>query len=144
MEEVKKFVDLFIPKPGTKDYRKIVQLLKDSASKLKMEWLYINRLCAAVVGFIVSLIILFAAHKIAINYQFTEPTSDYNLLGTMSESQEKKALETTEKDNYFLKKYQYDYDVTQQILNKDIAESDQYGMCSAEELDIVNERIWNK
>lgn len=141
---VKKFVDLFIPKSGSKDYRKIVQLLKDSASKLKIEWLYINRLCAAVGGFIVSFIILFASHKIAINYQFTEPTSDYNLLGTMSESQEKKAMETTEKDNYFLKKYQYDYDVTEQILYKDIAESDQYGMYSASELDKINERIWGK
>ena len=50
----KKFVDLFIPKPGSKDYRKIVQLLKDSASKLKIEWLYINRLFAAVGGFVVS------------------------------------------------------------------------------------------
>ena len=141
---VKKFVDLFIPKSGSKDYRKIVQLLKDSASKLKMEWLYINRLVAAVVGFIVSFIILFAAHKIAINYQFTEPTSDYNLLGTMSESQEKKAMETTEKDNYFLKKYQYDYDVTQQILTRDITESDQYSMCSADEITVISERIWGK
>ncbi|MBR3614274.1 MAG: hypothetical protein IKL55_03755 [Clostridia bacterium] len=141
---VKKFVDLFIPKPGTKDYRKIVQLLKDSASKLKMEWLYINRIFAAVGGFVVSLIILIAAHKMAINYQFTEPTSDYNLLGSMSESQEKKAMETTEKDNYFLKKYQYDYDVTEQILYADIAESDQYGMSSSTELDKINERIWGK
>ena len=141
---VKKFVDMFIPKQGSKDYRKIVQLLKDSASKLKIEWLYINRLCASVVGFVISLIILIMAHKMAINYQFTEPTSDYNLLGTMSESQEKKAMETTEKDNYFLKKYQYDYDVTETILYADIAESDQYGMSSPEELDKVNERIWGK
>ena len=141
---VKKLVDSFIPKQGSKDYRKIVQLLKDSASKLKIEWLYINRLCAAVGGFFISLIILIAAHKMAINYQFTEPTSDYNLLGSMSESQEKKAMETTEKDNYFLKKYQHDYDVTEQILYADIAESDQYSMCSSEELDKVNERIWGK
>ena len=141
---VKKFVDLFIPKPGSKDYRKIVQLLKDSASKLKMEWLYINRIVFAVGGFIVSFIILVAAHKIAINYQFTEPTSDYNLLGTMSESQEKKAMETTEKDNFFLKKFQYDYDVTQSQLTAEIVESDQYGMCSADEIKIISDRIWGK
>ncbi len=140
----KKFVDLFIPKQGSKDYRKIVQLLKDSASKLKLEWLYINRLAAAAVGFVISLIILFAAHKMAINYQFTEPTADYNLLGSMSESQEKKAMETTEKDNYFLKKYQYDYTVTEEILYADVAESDQYGMNSAEELDTITARIWEK
>ena len=143
-EYIKKFVDCFIPKQGTKDYRKIVQLLKDSASKLKMEWLYINRICTAVIGFIVTLVILFAAHKMAINYQFTEPTADYNLLGSMSESQEKKALETTEKDNYFLKKYQYDYSVTEEILKEDIADSDQYGMSSPEDLDAITTRIWEK
>ena len=140
----KKFVDLFIPKQGSKDFRKIVQLLKDSASKLKIEWLYINRLGIAVLGFILGIIIMFAAHKMAINYQFTEPTADYNLLGTMSESQEKKARETTEKDNYFLEKYQNDYDITEEKLLEAIAESDQYGMSSAEELETIKTRIWGK
>ncbi len=141
---VKKFVDCFIPKNGTKEYRKIVKLLKDSASKLKMEWLYINRITASIVGFVVSLIILFAAHKIAINFQFTEPTSDYDLLGTMSESQEKKAMQTTEKDNVFLRKFQYDYDVTEEELKEEIAESDEYGDSSPEDLDTITERIWGK
>lgn len=35
---IKRFVDLFIPKEGTKDYRKMKDLLKKSASKQKMEW----------------------------------------------------------------------------------------------------------
>ena len=51
---IKKIVDLFIPKKGTKDYRKVQKLLKDSASKLKMEWLYVNRITLAIVTFIVS------------------------------------------------------------------------------------------
>lgn len=140
----KKFIDLFIPKQGTKDYRKIVQLLKDSASKLKMEWLYINRLCAAIIALVGSLIVLFTAHKMAIDFQFTEPTADYNLLGSMSEQQEKKAMETTEKDNVFLYKYQYDYEVTQEILAKDVAESEEYGMSTEEELETIVERIWEK
>ena len=40
---IKRVVDLFIPKKGTKEYRKTTQMLKDSASPLKMEWLYVNR-----------------------------------------------------------------------------------------------------
>ena len=140
----KKIVDYFIPKQGTKEYRKNVQLLKDSASKLKMEWLYINRITVALACLVCSLIILISAHKMAINYQFTEPTSDYDLLGSMSESQEKKAMETTEKDNVFLKKFQYDYDVTQEDLRKEIEESDEYGGSSDDDLEIITERIWNK
>ncbi len=139
----KKVIDCFIPKQGTKEYRKIVQLLKDSASKLKMEWLYINRMCAAVVGVICALIVLFMAHKMAINYQFTEPTSDYNLI-SMSEKDEKKAMETTEKDNVFLYKFQYDYEVTKDILAKDVADSDEYGASTEEELEAITERIWEK
>ncbi len=140
----KKFIDLFIPKQGTKDYRKIIQLLKDSASKLKMEWLYINRLGAAIIALVGSLIVLFTAHRMAINFQFTEPTSDYDLLGSMSDQQEKKAMETTEKDNVFLYKYQYDYEVTQEILAKDVAESEEYGSSTEEELETIVERIWEK
>ena len=140
----KKFIDLFIPKQGTKDYRKIVQLLKDSASKLKMEWLYINRLGAAIIALVGSLIVLFTAHKMAIDFQFTEPTADYNLLGSMSEQQEKKARESQKSDNVFLYKYQYDYEVTQEILAKDVAESEEYGMSTEEELETIVERIWEK
>ncbi len=40
----KRITDLFIPKKGTKEYLKVQKLLKDSASKLKMEWLYVNRI----------------------------------------------------------------------------------------------------
>ena len=78
----KKIVDLFIPKKGTKEYLKIQKLLKDSASKLKMEWFYVNRLTMALVGFCVALFIMLYGHHMAIVYVYTEPTSDYNLLRT--------------------------------------------------------------
>ena len=77
---IKKFVDLFMPKEGTKDYRKIQKLLKDAASPLKMEWLYINRIVYAVIVFLASLLIFIQLHNISINYVYTEPTTDYNLL----------------------------------------------------------------
>ncbi len=143
---IKKFVDLFIPKKGTKDYNKTIKLLKDSASKLKIEWLYINRLTAAACCFTGAIIILFAAHKTAINYQFTEPTADYNLMGSMTETQERKAMQVTEMDNVFLEKYQYDYDVTYEILAEEIAESDEYGngQNSEDQLKFITDRVWEK
>ena len=141
---VKKFVDMFIPKDGTKEYRKTVKLLKDSASKLKMEWLYIDRLMYAVVAFVVALAIMFAAHKMAINYQYTEPTSDYNLLGNMNESQTKKAMETTEKDNVFLDMFRNDLNVTEDVLREAIINSEEYGSGDEDEITKVTERIWKK
>ena len=77
---IKKIVDLFVPKEGTKEYRKVKQLLKDSASSQKMRWLYINRICLAIVTFFASLVIFMQLHKVAINYVYTEPTTDYDII----------------------------------------------------------------
>ena len=77
---IKKIVDLFIPKDGTKEYRKVQQLLKDAASYLKMEWLYINRITLAVATGIISIILFGYLHQIAIDYVYTEPTTTYDII----------------------------------------------------------------
>ena len=64
----KKIVDLFLPKKGTKEYKKVSDLLKDAASPLKMEWVYINRICIAIVTFIASIFMFMYLHKVAIDY----------------------------------------------------------------------------
>ncbi len=81
---IKKVVDLFIPKKGTKDYRKLVELLKKAASKQKMEWLYINKMCLAVVVGVVSLFMYTQLHKISIDYIYKTPTatSEYDIIRT--------------------------------------------------------------
>ena len=40
---IRKFINLIMPKKGTKEYRLKTKLMKESATKLKMEWLYIDR-----------------------------------------------------------------------------------------------------
>ena len=77
---IKKIVDLFIPKEGTREYRKVSQLLKDSASSLKMEWLYINRITLAIITCIVSIILFVQLHNVAVEYIYTEPTTDYDII----------------------------------------------------------------
>lgn len=77
---MKKIVDLFMPKDGTKEYRKVQKLLKDSASPLKMEWLYVNRIVAFIIVFCASLVIFMQLHQVSINYVYTEPTVDYDLI----------------------------------------------------------------
>ena len=71
---------MFIPKEGTKEYRKTKQLLKDAASHLKMEWLYINRITLSIITCIVSLVVFIYLHQLAIDYIYTEPTTEYNIL----------------------------------------------------------------
>ena len=77
---VKKVVDLFIPKEGTKEYRKVKQLLKDAASYLKLEWLYINRIMLAIVTCIISIVLFVQLHNVAVDYIYEEPTTDYDIM----------------------------------------------------------------
>lgn len=77
-------------KKGTKEYRKTTQMLKDSASPLKMEWLYVNRISLAIVTFIVSIIVFSQLHMIAINYVYTEPTTEYDIIGDLEQKIRKK------------------------------------------------------
>ena len=101
---IKKIVDLFIPKKGSADYRKMVRLLKESASKNKIEWLYVNRILFAIGSFIITLFLCFQLHVISVQFVYTEPTSDNNILGDMSDSDQRKAEQKTQEDNKILEK----------------------------------------
>ena len=99
---VKKFVNLFIPKQKTKEYRKLKQDLKDAASKDKIEWFYINRILLCIIVFIVSMVVMARLHKIVIDSVYTDPVTDFSVVGTISEKDIKKGMEITESDNEYI------------------------------------------
>lgn len=110
---LKQAINCFIPKAGTKDYRKMQDLMKESASKAKMEWIYVNRLVLTIVTFICSIIFFIILHKVAINYVYTNPTTRQEVLGSLSEKNQKAAEELTKQDNYFLDKLKGNLKITQ-------------------------------
>ena len=126
IKPVKKFVDLFIPKDGTKERRKIKEALKAAASKQKIEWLYINRLVLTVVVFFASIVIFIMLHNVQINYIYTEPTTDYDLIGEMNDRDYRKAMETTETHNYFLDMFRGHLDTTQEDIERAMRRSTYY------------------
>ena len=140
----KKIIDLFLPKNGTKEHRKVKELLKDAASPMKMEWIYINRICIAVVTFITSIIVFMYLHQIAINYVYTQPTSDYNLIGGMSEKDEKKAIELTEQDNIFIDRFRGKINTTIEDVDRALRISKYYVDAKDEEITKAAERIFQK
>lgn len=123
---IKRVINAFIPKKGTKDYRKMQQLLKDSASKSKMEWVYVNRIALAVVAFVATIIFTAQLHRISINYIYSEPTTRTTVLGTLSEKDQKKAQELTEQDNFFLDKFKGKLDTTEEDIKKAMIKSKYY------------------
>ncbi len=141
---IKKIVDLFIPKERTKEYRKVKQLLKDSASSQKIQWLYINRISLAIVTFFASIIIFTQLHIVAINYVYTEPTTDYNIIGGLSEKDERKAMELTEQDNIILNQFRGKINTTQEQVKMAVERLDYYEDADEEEINTATERIYDK
>ncbi len=140
---LKKIINLFIPKKGTKDYRKMQNLLKDSASKSKMEWVYVNRIMLAIVAFISTIVLTTQLHRISIEYVYNEPTTRTTVLGKLSDKDQVKAENLTEQDNYFLNKFKGKLDVTVQDIQKAMIKSDYYTE-NDENLKTDSERILKK
>lgn len=141
---IKKVIDMFIPKDGTKEKRKLRELIKDSASKDKIEWIYVKRLLLTVVTFFASLVIFGQLHKIQINYVYTEPTSTYNIVGEMSGKDLKKAEEITKSDNKFLEKFKGKTDTTQADIEKAMKKSSDYKNSTDAEISTAAERVLGK
>lgn len=144
IKPVKRFVDLFIPKDGTKERRKIKEALKDAASKQKIEWLYINRLTLTVVVFIASIIMFMMLHNVQINYIYTEPTTDYDLIGELDDRDYRKAMETTETHNYFLDMFRGKLNTTQDDIEKAMRRSTYYRDADEETITSNAEQILEK
>ena len=143
-KKLKKVIDLFIPKQGTKDYRKVKDLLKDAASKLKMEWLYVNRISLSIVAFFASLMFMIILHNVQVDYIYTQPTTDYDLVGTMTEKDQKNAEEITKIDNYFLDMFRGKYKTTQEDIEIAMKRSEYYEDAKEEEIETAAARVLEK
>ena len=133
----KKIVDMFMPKEGTKDNRKLKELLKDAASSQKMEWLYVTRITLCIVTFVLSIFFFEYLHKVSIDYIYNEPTSEYDLIGGLTDEQRAKAMEVTEQDNYFLDMFRGKPKTTQQEIYVAMKNSKYY----SEDKGIADEKI---
>ena len=139
---VKKIVNLFIPKKGTKDYRKLIDLLKKAASKLKMEWLYINRITSCIVVFFVSLFLIGKIHSIAVDFVYTDTSSSSSIVG-MTASEKSIAEQQLKSDNVFLDKYR-GKKVTKEQLRIAVKNSPEYIDSTDEDIDEAVDRIYTK
>ena len=141
---IKQIVNSFIPKEGTKERRKLTELMKDSATKDKIQWIYVSRLTFAIVAFVGSLFIFTQLHRIQIEYIYTEPTSEYNIVGEMSEKNLRSAQELTESDNKFLDKFRGKTDTTLEDIEKAMAKSDDYATSTEDEIETAAQRVLEK
>lgn len=144
---IKKFVNLFIPKEGTKEYRKLQQDMKAAATKDKMEWIYINRILLCIVTFIISVVVIMYLHHIVVQNVYTDPTTTYDLIGSMTDTQAKTAMELTESDNQYILYFKNDPTVTVDDIAKEMQRgriNEDYLDSSADEIQIAADRVLGK
>ena len=140
----KKIIDLFIPKQKTKEYRKMIKLMKESATKQKLETVYVNRLTICVATFLCSILLFLQLHNVAVDYVYNEPTSDYNIMGSMSEADQKDAMEVTKAQNVILNKFKGNRKATPQQIEREVRNLKFYQEATDQEIQKAVEQIQSK
>jgi len=141
---IKKIMDLIIPKKNTKQRRIIAKLMKEAAAKQKIETLYVNKVVICIVTALITVLLFSFAHKVAKDYVYTEPTADYNLLGSLNEKDEAEAMKVTEAQNVALEKFKGKRNVTQEEIEKFLPKIDYYEASSPEEITAAAIKVMDK
>ena len=147
IKPIKKFVDMVVPKDGTKESIKIKRIMKDAASKDKIQWLYINRMVLSAVSFVVSLFLLFQLHRITIYNVYNDPTTTYDIIGEMSDKDYKTATQLTESDNEYIEYFKNKPDLKQPDIEKAMTRgtvNKDYLDATDKEISAAAERIMDK
>ena len=141
---IKKIMDLIIPKKNTKEHRKITKLMKEAATKQKIETLYVNKVIICILTIIITIMLFSFGHKVALNYVYEEPTADYNLLGSMNEKDQAEAMEVTKAQNIVLDHFKGKARTTQEEILEFLPKTEFYKDASEGELETAAEQIMSK
>jgi len=141
---VKKVVDMFLPKTDSIEHRKNAKILKEAASKQKMETLYVNRIIICIATFLASFVFFILVHKVALDYVYTQPTTDYNMMNELKGRELEAAQELTKVDNQVLNHFKGKSKVTTETIKLYIKDMDYYEGATEKELTTAATRIEKK
>ncbi len=99
---VEPIIDGLVPTSDKPAAAKVNKLLRDTASTLKIEWLYINKVMYFIIAFFVTLLIVNQMHRITIENILYNDTVDTNIMGQASQKEVKEAQAMTASDRYFI------------------------------------------
>lgn len=136
---VKLVVDAFKSKPHTKKNRKETMLIKNTNSYLTIEWLYVNKITAAVVTFILALILMFNITRIDVKATYNKISDEFLSFGQLTEQQEQAAQAINDRDKTYIDKYK-NKKVTKEQLEMEFADP-VTGKADADEVTRVYDKI---
>lgn len=136
---VKLVVDAFKSRPHTKKNRKETMLIKNTNSYLTIEWLYVNKITAAVVTFILALILMFNITRIDVKATYNKISDEFLSFGQLTEQQEQAAQAINDRDKTYIDKYK-NKNVTKEQLEMEFADP-VTGKADADEVTRVYDKI---
>lgn len=136
---VKLVVDAFKSRPHTKKNRKETMLIKNTNSYLTIEWLYVNKITAAFVTFILALILMFNVTRIDVKATYNKISDEFLSFGQLTEQQEQAAQAINDRDKTYIDKYK-NKNVTKEQLEMEFADP-VTGKADADEVTRVYEKI---
>lgn len=92
------------PAPGSKEADRMVKLLKETASPLRLEWLYVQRIVAGGMAFLTVLGVFIALHAADRHQILYTPVKSGILFGQLSPEEEAKALEAAAIDRRIIER----------------------------------------
>jgi len=90
------------------------------------------------------MIFMIILHNVQVDYIYTEPTTDYDLIGSMSDKDKLKAEEITQIDNHFLDMFKGRQKTKQRDIEIAMERSEYYVDATPEEIQIAAERVLDK
>ena len=99
---VERIIDALVPDTDQPAYARASKLLRDTASTLKMEWLYVNKAIAAVLTFLVVLIVVSQMHGLAEESILSGSTDDTGIMGNMSDKEAKELEKLAAEDRFYI------------------------------------------
>ena len=136
---VKLVVDAFKSRPHTKKNRKETMLIKNTNSYLTIEWLYVNKITAAFVTFILALILMFNVTRIDVKATYNKISDEFLSFGQLTEQQEQAAQSINDRDKTYIDKYK-NKNVTKEQLEMEFADP-VTGKADADEVTRVYDKI---
>ena len=121
---IERIIDGLVPNTDNPAYVKITKLLKDTASTLKLEWFYVNRVICAVIGFFISLLIVFQMNNIAVeNILYSDTSGTTNIMGKMSDKELREAKSMSASDRFYITSLLDSKDMVEIVRTKPKAEA---------------------
>lgn len=95
-------VDRIVPGQHTRQHFRLTRLLKDTASPLTIEWLYLQRIVLCIVSFVLVISTTLYMHHVSKQNILYAPTKSTTIFGKLSPEEEKKAQAITDSDRQII------------------------------------------